>query len=210
LMISQWSAGGAGFQIDFTGSTTSLNCIVLPIELLNFSATPQSNSILTTWSTASETGNDFFTLERSYNTFDYVTAGTVKGAGNSTTPISYSFEDREPAPGIIYYRLKQTDLNGAFSYSAPVAVRFSPVKGSMYLVPNPASGQTNLVYNSVDKSRTQIKIMDMKGFGVYRGEVMADAGVNTFPLDLQKLDPGIFVVVLMNDRETIELRLEKQ
>jgi hypothetical protein len=210
LMISQWSAGGAGFTIDFTGSTTSLNCILLPIELLDFTAVASANTIQTSWVTGSETGNDFFTVERSTDASDFTPIGIVRGAGNSTTTRQYFFEDRAPVPGTLYYRLKQTDFNGAFTYSSTVAVRFSASHGVLYLVPNPVLNKTDLIYNSPANMKTSVKVFDIKGLAVFSVDVLAQQGINHFPIDLQKLNRGIFVVVLKNDLETMECRLEKQ
>jgi len=210
LMISQWSAGGSGFTIDFTGSTTSLNCILLPIKLMHFSAVAEDKTILTSWTTASETNNDYFTVERSVNAADYIEIGKVKGAGNSSNALHYSFEDKDPVPGIIYYRLKQTDFNGAFTYSNPVAVRFNPLRGMMYLVPNPVLNKADLIYNAPSKIVSSIKIFDMKGLLIDHYEMMAAEGINSFLLDLHQLQQGIFTVILSNDLETVQCRLEKQ
>jgi hypothetical protein len=210
LMISQWSAGGSGFTIDFTGSTTSLNCIVLPVELLTFTAEPLEKSVMTSWKTASETDNDYFTVERSYDAVSFTPVGKIKGAGNSTSTRSYSFEDKELLPGTIYYRLRQTDFNGAFNYSQTIATRFSPLKGSLYLVPNPAESKTELVYNASGKLKTTIRVLDMRGLVVYKTEMLTEEGMNSYLLDLQKLQPGIFAVILSNDFDVLECRLEKQ
>lgn len=210
LMISQWSAGGSGFTIDFTGSTTSLNCIVLPIELVNFTAEAEEKSVQLKWTTASEKDNDVFTLERSYDAAAYKTIGTVKGAGNSTTMLDYSFIDKDVIPGTVYYRLKQTDFNGSYTYSKPVAVRFNPGHGFIYLIPNPAGNTTDLLYNAPVKMATTIRILDMKGALVYHSELQATEGINTVPIDLQKFQPGVFAVILSNAEEVVECRLVKQ
>jgi len=210
LMISQWSAGGAGFTIDFTGSTTSLNCLVLPVELINFSAVPEIKGVLTSWTTASETGNDHFTVERSYDGRDYISIGTLVGAGNSSSTLNYSFEDKEAMPGLIYYRLRQTDWNGSSTTSSPVIVRYQPGRGTMYFVPNPGHDRTDLIYNAPASSKTSIKIYDMQGIQRFSGSVVCENGINTIPLSLDKLEAGIFTVVLINDQEVLESRLEKQ
>jgi len=209
LMISQWSAGGSGFTIDFTGSTTSLNCIVLPIELVDLNADAEEKEVVVSWTTLSETGNDYFTVERSYDGREYIAIGTVRGAGNSSTSLNYSFEDKEVRPGSIYYRLKQTDWNGSTTTSSPVIVRYKPGRGTIYFVPNPAKDRTDLIYNSPVRTKTSVKIYNMQGIQRFAGTVICDEGINTIPLNLDKLESGIFTVVLINDLEVIESRLEK-
>ncbi|PKR80526.1 hypothetical protein CW751_09125 [Brumimicrobium salinarum] len=92
----------------------------LPIELISFSADESAfkNQVDLNWSTASEKNNDFFTLEKSTNGKDWELLKTLNGAGNSTHTLKYRWTDQSPYSGISYYRLKQTDFDGKFSYSS--------------------------------------------------------------------------------------------
>src|SRR5690606_38659659 len=102
------------FTIGAIGSSNN----VLPIQLLSFTAKPIDNKeVLTQWTTATETNNDFFTVERSVDALNFKEIGTVNGAGNSNNAIKYRFSDKNPFAGTSYYRLKQTDFDGKFSYS---------------------------------------------------------------------------------------------
>ncbi|HSV76459.1 MAG TPA: hypothetical protein VLH37_05450 [Bacteroidales bacterium] len=96
----------------------------LPIELLSFSVNAGTESVLLNWETATETNNDFFTIERSTDVQNWEILGYVDGAGNSNKPLSYSFTDSQPLEGISYYRLKQTDFDGKYEYFGPVAAQF--------------------------------------------------------------------------------------
>src|SRR5690606_24985988 len=82
-------------------------------------------SVILLWETASETNNDFFTIERSLDGFNFNPITIKTGAGNSHTPISYSYIDEDPQTGISYYRIKQTDYNGNSTYSAIIEVFYS-------------------------------------------------------------------------------------
>lgn len=119
---------------EFTFGGTNGNS--LPITLVYFSVKNYEDYILTEWQTAAEINNDYFTIERSANGTDFEEIGTEDGAGNSTMLLNYSFNDDDPKSGMSYYRLKQTDYDGKFSYSdlvnvnrdlnAMEVVRFSP------------------------------------------------------------------------------------
>ncbi len=89
----------------------------LPIELLNFSAKTIFPEIKLSWVTASEINNDFFMLERSNDGRSFQEIGTIPGKGNATEINKYHFFDENPKSGINYYRLKQTDFDGSFTYS---------------------------------------------------------------------------------------------
>lgn len=124
--------------IDYWGSgVTSATCTtstnVLPIELLAFRAVHTSKGVEVTWSTASEVNNDYFTVERSSDSENWEEVATVKGAGNSNTPLSYNITDIHPLPGKSYYRLKQTDFDGTSTYShVAVIAAESPVMMQVY------------------------------------------------------------------------------
>ena len=93
------------------------NCFVLPIELLSFDAEEHNNVVELKWSTITEINNDFFTIERSSDANNWEELFIVNGAGNSNVQLFYMVTDKFPLNGINYYRLKQTDFNGDYSYS---------------------------------------------------------------------------------------------
>jgi hypothetical protein len=84
----------------------------LPIELVFFTVQHIEEGIRLEWLTASETNNDFFEIRRSTDLTDWDVIGTVKGAGNSSSPLMYSFIDNRPGTGYIYYQLVQYDYDG--------------------------------------------------------------------------------------------------
>jgi hypothetical protein len=94
----------------------------LPIEMLHFDGDCSGNSVVLKWSTATETNNDFFTVERSIDGTTFSAIGNADGAGNSTLVLHYQFSDTDPFAGTNYYRIKQTDFNGQFSYSKIIAI----------------------------------------------------------------------------------------
>ncbi|TAL63049.1 MAG: T9SS type A sorting domain-containing protein [Bacteroidetes bacterium] len=99
----------------------------LPVELLSFNAACNSETIKCQWATASETNNDYFTVERSLSFGEgWGEVGTVQGSGNSSTIRNYEFIDETPlsfGEGLGYYRLKQTDFDGNYEYFGPVSVK---------------------------------------------------------------------------------------
>ncbi len=99
----------------------------LPIELTSFTGHKTLDGVELNWTTASERDNDYFTLLRCPDTESWEAIGNVDGAGNSTSPINYSFVDEDPLSGINYYQLEQTDTNGDHSLSHVVAIDFQNV-----------------------------------------------------------------------------------
>lgn len=110
-----WTFGSIQAEVPIDG-------FELPIELIRFDAEVRDNAVLLTWVTGSEINNDFFTVERSQEGIDFYPVIYVPGAGNSNQTLEYQYVDDAPFHGLSYYRLKQTDYNADFSYSAIVEV----------------------------------------------------------------------------------------
>ncbi|MCB0773195.1 MAG: hypothetical protein KDB93_07460 [Flavobacteriales bacterium] len=114
------SGADPSFAVDDVQVTAT---IVMPIELLSFEASASDAGVQTTWSTASESDNAFFTVERSSDAVQFHAVGRVPGAGNSMAVLHYAWFDAQPLPGVAYYRLRQTDINGTSTVSGVRAVR---------------------------------------------------------------------------------------
>jgi hypothetical protein len=99
--------------------------ISLPIKLMTFTAEITELQVIIHWITATEINNNFFTLERSRDLNSWEIIGYITGAGTTSQISTYRFIDTDPLEGLSYYRLKQTDFDGAFEYFDPVAVTFS-------------------------------------------------------------------------------------
>ncbi|MCX6290696.1 MAG: FG-GAP-like repeat-containing protein, partial [Bacteroidetes bacterium] len=177
-----------------SGSTVSILgnlCVLsLPIELLSFTAGLRGKKVLLEWSTASEINNDYFTLERSFNGSDFKSIGEVKGAGTSTTTLNYSFMDEHPVSGISYYRLKQTDYDGEFTYSEMAAVNFQTNPKAITVYYNPVTNELEIL-NSTFHIK-EVVIYTLLGNEVYRSHDLKESAV--LSLDVANLTPGIYFI----------------
>lgn len=112
----------------------------LPVELTRFGAVAKSQAVSLSWATASEKNNDHFEVQRSATGREYATIGAVKGHGSTTMAHDYSFVDSRPLAGTSYYRLRQVDADGTFSFS-PVAAVQTEAGTKVLLYPNPSANQ---------------------------------------------------------------------
>jgi hypothetical protein len=143
----------------------------LPIELLSFTGERNNQSIVLDWSTSSEINNDYFSIERSINAVNWNVVARADGAGYSSSLKNYSAIDLEPHDDISYYRLKQTDFNGAFKYSATIAIeKRGEDIGELAIYPNPASEILNLSYAGDKSQIISISIYNVLGENVYSSE----------------------------------------
>jgi fibronectin-binding autotransporter adhesin len=136
----------------------------LPIELLEFAGRSEGPSNYLEWTTATEINNDFFTLERSADGYDFQQIAVVDGAGNSSSLIHYENYDHNPFLGVTYYRFKQTDFNGLFSYSNIVALSNVLDKVTMGGIhPNPTSGNIAFDFFSPKNGTLEVRMIDNAG-----------------------------------------------
>jgi len=136
----------------------------LPMTLLAFNAQLNSDGhVDLDWATATEINNDYFTLEKSKNGIDFEPFASVDGAGNSNNVLYYTSIDKNPYNGISYYRLKQTDYDGQFSYSEIKTVRIKNVAATVFQVfPNPATDHFYVKFDD-ETVATSLLIVDMNG-----------------------------------------------
>lgn len=107
----------------------------LPVTWLYFNVINQNDNTLITWATAAEMNTDSYEVQRSINGKEFIAITRLSAAGNSNTPIYYSFVDPSPSFETTYYRIKQNDLNGQYTYSAVRTLFRKATEALLY--PNP-------------------------------------------------------------------------
>ncbi len=170
----------------------------LPIELLSFDAKPNGSKVNLSWSTATETNSDYFTIEKTKNGSDFESVGTTDGAGNSTSVLNYATKDNSPFEGISYYRLKQTDFNGDFKYSDLRMVDFHSSSDFFFDVfPNPNNGDNfNISLNADQGEEVVVVVYDAIGKVAYSKVITTqNKGENVFVIDsFGKFSQGIYMI----------------
>ena len=166
----------------------------LPVELVSFEA--KCNDVVNiTWSTATETNNDYFTLERSIDTknWDFVT--TFKGAGNSNTLLNYQYTDEKSLGGVSYYRLSQTDFDGKSEIFSPVSVVCSSAEtDDIIMYPNPFKGDLIIQYSNMNEGNAEVKVFDMMGNIILNRLVVVTQGSNYLIVDLHNIADGLYYI----------------
>jgi hypothetical protein len=139
----------------------------LPVELTSFTSTASADGVTLLWTTASEINNHGFEVERSYDGNIFSSIGFVNGQGTSTEAHNYSFVDKPEikTDGILYYRLKQVDLNGQSTYSQVLTVKLDiPIHFSLSQnFPNPFNPTTTIKYTVPQNGPVTIKLYDITG-----------------------------------------------
>lgn len=204
FQVSSFSGGGGGFsESDMLGS--------LPVELIDFEAQKIGNSSFLTWATASEVNNDFFSVERSTDGIQFSIIGRVDGNGNDLNQNNYEFEDRDPRPGINYYRLSQTDFNGTHEKLGIKAVNFESGSNEYSIFPNPIVGNSfSIIVNTHKEEDIKIQIFDMNGRLMMKEKAEISKGENQIMIGSNSLLSGMYLLEVQSTSKRFVQKIIKQ
>jgi PKD repeat protein len=171
--------------------------VPLGIELTTFTGENFEGSNILKWTTKSEVSNNFFTVERSLNGSQFNEVGKVNGAGNSSEVINYSLRDDNPYAGVNYYRLKQTDYDGAYEYSNTIALD-NTVRSEITVFPSPADEMITISLVEKPAMAANVTIRDAVGHEMITMKM--NKRVESF--NISELPSGIYFISITIGGET--------
>jgi choice-of-anchor B domain-containing protein len=185
----------------------------VPVELSSFTANAYGNFVELDWTTATETNNQGFEIQKKSGA-DFYTIGFVNGSGTSTEPRNYSYKDKNLENGVYVYRLKQIDFDGTSSLSEEIMVEVSNpsdfVLNQNY--PNPFNPSTNIKFSLLNSGYTNLSVYNLVGEKVSElvNEVLPEGEYN-LRFDGANLPSGIYIAKLSSEsfRQTIKMTLLK-
>ena len=196
---------GEEFDILITGN------IVIPVELVDFTAKTQGAKNALNWHTASERNAQSFIVERSADGEKGFSAiGTIKAAGTTSTPQYYAFLDENPLP-VSYYRLRQVDLDGKSAVSKIVTVQRKDKRLSLEKAfPMPATNELTVQYSAERAGALSLQLVDVLGRRVSTQNITATEGGNVVKLTLDNVATGAYVLLLSDGLKVSQMRIVKQ
>ena len=185
----------------------------LPIKLIYFTAKLNEGIVNLDWATAAEVNNNFFTVERSTDGENFEPLLTKPGAGNSTVNLYYNAADESPLSGYSYYRLKQTDFDGHYTYSDIQTVKngeggedgMSKMEIKS-IAPNPFVEKFKVSFMIKEAVLVDFTLMNSSGQTVAQEKIQTEEGINTYEfIDKYNLKKGMyFVTLIYNDQKVIQ------
>jgi hypothetical protein len=178
----------------------------LPIVLKGFSGKAVSAKVKLFWETISEENFDYFLIERSADGNSFEKVGTLSGHGNSTTLISYSFEDPQPLFGVSHYRLTAIDYDGSFEVFPLITVEYFPSDVILTLFPNPGSGTSIKAKVGLPTEATllQLSVSDLSSRIIKSQSLTQGQNEIRFSPALQK---GVYIVKVQIDNYFIARKI---
>ncbi|HEY6626982.1 MAG TPA: T9SS type A sorting domain-containing protein, partial [Ignavibacteriaceae bacterium] len=207
--VAAWQNPGGGFAVGCTTWGSIQTCIAavgtdmyfalygltVPVELTSFTATASENEVVLNWSTATETNNQGFEIQRSIDG-EFITIAFVEGFGTTTETKVYTYADRNVNVGSYSYRLKQVDFGGTFEYSDVVEVDV-PAPAIFALdqnYPNPFNPSTMISFRLAVDSKVSMTVFNVLGQEVaslLNGNVVA--GSHQISFDATSLNSGVYM-----------------
>ena len=196
-MYGSWGVMGIienGYTHQLTKAAALLNTDIASIKT-DAKTNILAAAALLKWETSRETNSALYEVERSQDALLFSKIGTVTAAGNSSAGQFYSFTDFQPQPGLNYYRLKQVDKDGGFTYSPARVVRFGENLGAgVKYYPNPTNGILNIELDEqLVKESKIVNISTATGIMVTQWKLAAN-GQNVLQVDLSRFAKGIYFI----------------
>ena len=193
LYVSNYSQSGLSFTLSWQLSGgSSLDCTVLPVELLSLTADVEGPDIAVRWSTATEHNSDYFSVERSSDGTDFKPLAAMDAAGVSQQRIDYLYMDTDPPKGANYYRLKQVDIDGQFVYTYTVVALMGHTDDAPLLFPNPVKASLHIAFNMPINGPAIADVLDASGRSVKQVSFTLERGQRTVDVDVAELGAGAY------------------
>lgn len=228
----QWTRGNPAYALklaanDFYGplQTTADECYYddywfgdeawVPVEMTSFAGSVNNlGQVVLNWQTASELNNHMFEIERRTETSEFRTVGFVEGHGTTTQQNNYSYVDKTAEQGVNYYRLKQVDFNGTYSYSDIVEIEVvGPLTFELAQnYPNPFNPSTNIKYSVPESGNIRLSVYNLVGEEVaVLVNGFSQAGFYEVTFDASNLSTGVYLYKLQsaNSVQTKKMMLLK-
>jgi hypothetical protein len=209
-----WGAtpGAAGIAsvcaaVGVASSILNEKTCTLPLKLLKLFAKAEANSVEIYWLTTNEVNVKNFEIQRSFDGLNFTSIGNVLPA-NSFSSNNYSFPDANTStyPDIVYYRLKQIDIDNSFEYSYLISVNLKSIDlNSVSYYPNPVKSGYPLTinFNAELKKAAAFKIFNLLGIQVYSYGFTTQEGSNEIQIYPGALTSGVYILQLVQDNNTL-------
>lgn len=183
----------------------------LPVSLVGFNGERTGNIVKLQWITLSEKNNEYFDVERASDGRSFSRRGMVRGNHTTNVQQFYSFTDVDSDEPVLYYRLRQVDIDGGFAYSNTIALTNHATKNdfSITIFPNPSDGSFQVIKAHGVKGNLAMYISDLGGRLLY--EYSWEGDDNGHVLDILQnrfsLSPGCYLVNFRTDTQSRSIRL---
>lgn len=182
------------FDIDnhvqgLSDTLATINSETLSVSWGNFTVEKVGKTALLKWNTLQEINADKFIVERSADNSSFAPIATIAAKGNTTALTNYNVSDGAPIPGINFYRIKEVDKDGKYSYSEVRTIDFTGAPGTITISPNPAHDKVTITIAGNTKT-LQVYLLNAAGQQI-KTFTMNTQGMQ---INLPHLAPGVYYI----------------
>ena len=203
LIVSDTVTGQGGSLTGWGLRICTYSSSILPLNWLSFTAVKNADNttVAAKWQTANEVNNHHYEIERSTDGRNFVMVGTITAGNNRSGVQNYLYNDLAPAMGTNYYRVKQVDNDGKFTYSAIAKVVFGKDSAGWSVYSNPAKVKTSL-YAKQNLNAVQVWLTDVSGKVVYTGYIPTLFTGQAVNIPLTGLSKGVYFLKVFSEKQT--------
>jgi hypothetical protein len=183
----------------FANQTTSasplgfISGIVLPVKFVGFNLARQDNSILVQWEAVEEMNSSYYEIQRSTNGNDWTTISNVAASSNTTTSHSYSYIDRAAAATLLYYRIRQVDIDGKFVMTPVRTIKNENGYGEVRIS---AASANSICINFSEQVKGNVIVRLTSSSGQIVSQKTFDQPVGQVMMFNQSVNKGVYVVTI--------------
>lgn len=180
--------------------------VLLTTKLKKFTSAVKDHSVQLFWTASSGSSREAFSVEKSSNGMDFISAGALQYAKGSGT-FNYAFNDPSPLSASAYYRLKMSNGDGSYAYSKVISVQFNNNRANIIknVYPLPAKDRLNIQIQGSATEKARMLITNISGKTLITKSLSLTAGVNDTYINIQSLSKGVYVLKVIT-AETTETR----
>ena len=181
--------------------TVTDTCHLFPVTWLSFNAVLQNRKTLLNWRVAMEQNNKEYVVERSADGIHWTELFAVQSKGNTSTERSYQSVDAVPKTGVNFYRIKQADNDGKFTYSAVRTIRVGSEGATFVVYPNPAHDVLN--YELLNAGNAVNSDLFLHGAD---GKLLKKMRINNYrgSFSVYDLPSGVYVLTMQDNKGRVE------
>lgn len=200
------SSGGCGNDLaidDITFARANFIPSTLPVTGLEASVLRAGENVSVQWQTLTENNTSTFAVEKSFDAANWDEMYSVAAAGYSSSKRTYAAIDTKPG-SVTYYRIKQVDNNGHYTYSNTVRITMTANTIDASTFPNPFVSQVQVDINSPATQKTVISFNDISGRKLVQKSWNVSKGRNSIVLqEVASLQPGLYILTITNEDGTV-------
>jgi hypothetical protein len=181
-----------GNDPSFAVDDVTLAYMILPVELADFTGEETIQGVTLRWKTLSETNNDHFNIERSFDGKQFISIGELTGGGNTSNATVYNYTDVNVPGSKVYYRLKQVDFNGHFSYSE---ILFLALSNEPDFYAEQSADELMITTMLENKHDIYYTLFDAAGSCM---QTIAAGGETFTSFSLQDMPDGVYILLAKN------------